>query len=183
MQPMLPLAKKKGLLLHVTTGDHPAYALLDPAAVETLLRQLVSNAIKFTERGEITLEVKAEEEAICLSVCDTGVGIGEAFLPQLFEAFKQESTGAARLHEGSGLGLALAKRLVEAMNGRIVVETERGVGTAFHIYFPYATSERPFASDGKPRTDRLPASSLPARSSSAPHAPTRRPAGAASQSF
>ena len=114
MQPMMHLAKKKGIALRAMTGDDATYVMLDPVATQTVLRQLVSNAIKFTEHGKVAVKVERQGDAVCLSVRDTGIGIGEAFLPELFEAFKQESTGVARLHEGSGLGLALTKRLVEA---------------------------------------------------------------------
>ena len=157
---MKHLVDKKGVSLRVVAGVGPAYAMLDPAATQTVLRQLVSNAIKFTEQGEITVRVEKQCDAVCLSVRDTGIGIGEAFLPELFEAFKQESMGVARLHEGSGLGLALTKRLVEGMNGRIEVETERGVGTTFSVYFPTPVAECDAVPINQTRKDRLPVGNM-----------------------
>ena len=162
VQPMAHLAEKKGVSLQVVTEDNAVYAMLDPAAAQTVLRHLVSNAIKFTEHGEVTVTVERQHDAVCLSVRDTGIGIGEAFLPELFEAFKQESTGVARLHEGSGLGLALTRRLVEAMNGRIEVETERGVGTTFHVYFPTIAAGRHATPAHQTRADHPPVGNVSA---------------------
>ena len=69
---------------------------------------------------------------------DTGVGIDRVFLPHLFEAFTQESTGLTRSHDGIGIGLAIAKRLVELLNGSISVESEKGVGSVFTVRLPVA---------------------------------------------
>jgi len=75
---------------------------------------------------------------VILQVSDTGVGIDEAFLPHLFEEFKQESSGLNRSHEGSGLGLSITARLVNMMEGTIEVESEKGEGTTFTVAFPQA---------------------------------------------
>jgi len=73
---------------------------------------------------------------LCLHVKDTGRGIDPAFMPHLFEVFKQESTGMSRSHEGSGLGLSITKQLVDLMGGEITVESQVGVGTSFRVFFP-----------------------------------------------
>ena len=71
-----------------------------------------------------------------MAVADTGIGISKAFMPHLFDEFRQESTGLARAYEGSGLGLAISRRLVQTMNGTITVESEKNVGTTFTVRFP-----------------------------------------------
>jgi signal transduction histidine kinase len=72
---------------------------------------------------------------------DTGIGIDEEFLPDLFEEFKQESRGRGRTYEGNGLGLAISARLAEQMNGHIRVETEKDEGSTFTVEFPQASEE------------------------------------------
>ena len=137
-----PQAEEKGLDLEVkTSGPSEAVAHLDEGALQRILTNLLSNAVKFTEEGSVTISVEADPEtteagAVRLRVEDTGIGISEAFLPNLFEDFKQESTGLSRTHEGSGLGLAITKRLVALMDGTIRVGSTRGEGSCFTVTFP-----------------------------------------------
>jgi PAS domain S-box-containing protein len=112
-----------------------AYA--DPEAFRRVLRNLLSNAVKFTdEGGSILVRAYEDDEALTIEVKDTGIGIDPDFMPHLFDAFEQESTGNKRSYEGSGLGLAVAKRLVNLMQGSIDVHTEKGEGTCFTIQLP-----------------------------------------------
>ena len=97
---------------------------------------LLSNAVKFTEAGEIRVRVEAAETEAQLIVTDTGVGISEAFVDGLFEPFSQEDHRVNRKFEGSGLGMAIAAGLVKAMEGRIEVESEQGVGSTFTVALP-----------------------------------------------
>ena len=131
-------ASRKGLRLRFVKEHHgsPLVALLDPGAVTSILGNLISNAIKFTSEGRITVTVGASDGQAFVRVEDTGPGIDEAFLGHLFDPFEQESTGMGRVHEGSGLGLAIAKQLVEAMSGEIKVESVKGEGTTFTVWFP-----------------------------------------------
>ncbi len=140
---MSQLAKNKGLRMYVDRPDTPIYALLDTHCFERILYNLVGNAIKFTEAGEveIALEQGADGEAI-LQVRDTGVGISESFMPHLFSEFKQEPRDDGQ-PEGSGLGLAITAQLVELMNGEIQVQSVRGVGSTFRIVFPAAGEASP----------------------------------------
>lgn len=118
-------------------SDSQIHAYADPEALRRILRNLVSNAVKFTDPGgSVTVRATETDEAVELQVEDTGIGIDPAFVPKLFDAFKQESTGSDRTHEGSGLGLAVAHRLVTLMNGHIDVDTEKGEGTCFTIQLP-----------------------------------------------
>ncbi|PEN13747.1 hypothetical protein CRI94_06645 [Longibacter salinarum] len=135
-------AEDKGLSLdfRVDPSARNAIAELDAGALNSALQNLISNAIKFTEDGEVEVSVSRlnhrPDEQIQIAVRDTGIGISNDFQPYLFEDFRQESDGLTREHEGSGLGLAITKQLVEAMGGSISVETEHGTGSTFTISFP-----------------------------------------------
>ena len=110
--------------------------VLDAGALSRVLTNLVSNALKFTSEGGITVHLAADAETLTLRVEDTGIGISEDFLPHLFDEFQQESSGMTRGYEGSGLGLAITRRLVELMDGRIEVESEKGRGSVFTVSLP-----------------------------------------------
>ena len=122
------------------TTDLPSslpHAYADPEAFRRVLRNLLSNAVKFTdEGGSILVRAYAQDDSLTIEVKDTGIGIDPDFMPHLFDAFEQESTGNKRTYEGSGLGLAVAKRLVNLMQGSINVRTEKGEGTCFTIQLP-----------------------------------------------
>ncbi len=129
-----PLADEKNIGLHLRTDAVEVIAPLDVVCLHRILNNLVGNAIKFTEKGHVTVEVAAEGDRVRLDVWDSGIGIDEAFLPHLFDEFKQETQGNNR--EGSGLGLAITKKLVEKMAGTLTVESEKGKGSRFTITFP-----------------------------------------------
>jgi len=133
-----PLAEQKGLEMRVLPDADDAEAFVDRRYLEQILFNLVGNAIKFTPEGRVEVDVVAQAHTVILQVSDTGVGIDEAFLPHLFEEFKQESSGLNRSHEGSGLGLSITARLVNMMEGTIEVESEKGEGTTFTVAFPQA---------------------------------------------
>ena len=104
-----------------------------------MLVNLLSNATKFTSAGEVRVTVgEAPEVGPFVRIRDTGEGIESAFLPHLFEEFRQESSGLTRSHQGSGLGLSITRRLVGLMRGRIEVESVKGEGTTFTVYLPRA---------------------------------------------
>jgi signal transduction histidine kinase len=129
-------AEQKGLSIAVIAGTSGLRATVDRRGLELILDKVVGNAIKFTEKGRVTVFVESDERSIHVAVRDTGIGICRTFLPRLFEAFWQESDGLARTHEGSGLGLAIAARLAERMNGSIRVQSEKGHGSTFVFTFP-----------------------------------------------
>ena len=136
VQLLLRWAEEKGLGLHVRQPATSVTARIDPGAFRRVLENLVSNAIKYTERGTVEIGVKADAERLYLTVRDTGIGISPEFMPHLFEEFTREATGVAGRQEGTGLGLAITKRLVEMMHGEIHVESEPGKGTRFLVVFP-----------------------------------------------
>ncbi len=131
-----PMAQKKGLALPLDVPAAPCRAVQDATCLLRVVNNLVGNAIKFTDEGSVRVALEADGDALRLTVQDTGIGMKAAFLPTLFDAFKQESTGLSRSHEGSGLGLAITKRLVELLGGTIGVESEPGVGTTFTVTLP-----------------------------------------------
>jgi len=137
-------ARQKGVALQT---DLPADALslqTDPGAVERILNNLVSNALKFTAAGgTVTVAVTPLAEGAQIAVADTGVGIDPAFLPDIFTPFKQESAGLGRAFEGNGLGLAITKQLVELLGGTITVDSAKGQGTTFTVTLPPLQNERP----------------------------------------
>ncbi|MEL6772536.1 MAG: PAS domain-containing sensor histidine kinase, partial [Bacteroidota bacterium] len=161
-------ATEKGLAIRFESSTPaPCPVVLDPSGLERAVINLVSNAIKFTQRGEVRLDLAAEKERVQITVHDTGIGISPAFMERLFEEFEQESAGMSRRHEGSGLGLAITKRLVEMMGGAIAVGSEPGVGTWFKLDLPRVLTRPEPAPDlgylrPVPPADALPADALPA---------------------
>ncbi len=130
-------AAERGLRL--TLGSPvPVHVDADENAVARVLANLLSNAIKFTATGEVSIRVRQVDAWGEVVVSDTGVGIAPSFLPHLFEAFKQESVGHSRTHEGNGIGLSLTKRLLDQLGGTISVTSEKGVGSTFTIRLPLA---------------------------------------------
>jgi CheY-like chemotaxis protein/nitrogen-specific signal transduction histidine kinase/HPt (histidine-containing phosphotransfer) domain-containing protein len=130
-------AHRKGLELacHIAP-DVPDALIGDPGRLRQILVNLVGNAIKFTEQGEVVVDVAAVGRhggaaALCFAVRDTGIGIPADKLPSLFQAFVQVDGSLTRKFEGTGLGLAISSRLVEAMGGRITAESEVGQGSTF----------------------------------------------------
>ncbi len=132
-------AHEKGLefLAHVAPGI-PERLVGDPLRLGQILTNFVNNAVKFTERGEIRLDVEQLERtgskvALKFSVRDTGIGMTPEQSAKLFQPFTQADMSTTRKHGGTGLGLTISRRLVELMGGRIWLESEAGVGTTFYF--------------------------------------------------
>ncbi len=140
---LAPQADLKGLELIVRLD--PALnenVLGDQGRVVQILNNVVGNAIKFTDRGHVLLELTAERAGDCavvtLTVSDTGCGIPKDKLERVFEMFEQVDGSASRHHDGTGLGLAITRRLLGLMNGQIGVESTLGSGTTFRMRFELA---------------------------------------------
>ncbi|MDW8321945.1 MAG: ATP-binding protein [Armatimonadota bacterium] len=140
-------AKQKDLVLRAEIADDlPHTVLADPMRLRQILANLVNNAIKFTEQGEVVVEISciAEEEGktwVRLAVRDTGVGIPAERLGAIFDAFTQADSSTTRRYGGTGLGLTICKRLAELMGGHIHVQSEVGVGSTFWIELPLPVIE------------------------------------------
>ncbi len=142
-------AEERGLELTLLPAP-PAnvYAWADYDLLGRVLSHLIDNAIKFTRAGTVSVGVRAEEGRAYIDVHDTGIGIDEAFMTDLFESFSQESTGLARTHQGSGLGLTVSKQIVERLGGRLRAVSERGSGSTFTIELPQPTRPSPTSRSG-----------------------------------
>ena len=131
-------ADEADIALHADMPDRPVKAKLDRGALRRILHNLLSNAIKFTDTGgSVTVRVEETAEHVVLEVEDTGVGIDPSFMPHLFNAFEREDAGTGNDgNEGTGLGLAVTRRLVDLLDGSIDVESSKGDGTCFTIHLP-----------------------------------------------
>ncbi|MCC6985755.1 MAG: hypothetical protein IT309_04970 [Anaerolineales bacterium] len=136
MKLVLPQAQKKGLALAAAIGSNVGEIVSDQRRVEQILINLLNNAVKFTEHGEVNLECRVRDGFIETSVRDTGIGIRAEDVEKLFAAFRQIETGLNRRHEGTGLGLSICKNLVEMLGGEIHVESEWGGGSVFTFTLP-----------------------------------------------
>lgn len=130
--------EKRLKLACVVDADLPAWRHGDAARLRQLVLNLLGNAIKFTERGEVLVRVSAGAVAdvVNIQVSDTGVGISPASLPHIFNPFKQADDGADRRFGGSGLGLAIVRQLAQAMGGEVRVSSELGAGSCFELDLP-----------------------------------------------
>jgi signal transduction histidine kinase len=131
-----PLATRKGLALEVDIATDVTTLFSDRRRVEQVLLNLLSNGIKFTERGGVRVGVSSSDGHVAMSVTDTGVGIRQEDLASLFRPFTQLDTGIARKHEGTGLGLSICRKLVELLGGTIWAKSEIGRGSTFAFQLP-----------------------------------------------
>ena len=131
-------ADGKGLTLALEIGDGlPPHLICDSTKLIQVLNNFVHNAIKFTVTGGVTVRIKAESGRIVFAVSDTGPGLSREQQAQLFQRFRQLAGNfATRAHEGTGLGLALAKEMVELMGGTIWVDSKPGEGSTFSFSLP-----------------------------------------------
>ncbi|MFQ5794960.1 MAG: ATP-binding protein [Candidatus Bipolaricaulia bacterium] len=136
IQSVSSLAREKGLELRTEVGLDRMTA--DGTKLKQILINLLDNAIKYTQAGTVTVRVERENGQVHFSVTDTGIGIPEEALPQLFEPFTQVDSSSTREVNGIGLGLAIVKRYVEMHGGEIQVESQLGEGSTFHVILPGA---------------------------------------------
>ena len=131
------VAKNLALRLQVAP-DVPACVAVDPLRLQQVLINLASNAIKFTDVGEVELRVHVAGARLVLEVVDTGVGMSDSEAARIFDAFEQADASVTRRHGGSGLGLTITRNLVELMGGSIAVVSRSGVGSTFTVSLPLA---------------------------------------------
>ena len=130
--------QRKGLEFACRMADDlPERVRGDPVRLRQILANLVSNAIKFTERGEIVVDVRgADKGGVCLSVSDTGIGIASEIAANLFQPFQQADSSTSRKYGGTGLGLAIVKQLTEMMGGAVELKTAPDQGSTFSVTLP-----------------------------------------------
>lgn len=131
----LPLVRRKNLTLHVDCP--PLSVMADPLRLKQVLYNLVSNAVKFTDTGGISMRVREQDACVHFEVEDTGIGIPETQREAIFKPFSQGMRGNGRTYEGTGLGLSLSRRLAELQGGTLMVDSEVGVGSTFHVVLPH----------------------------------------------
>ena len=126
------IASEKGLSIYVDCRTDYVLVESDPTAIQQILGNLLTNAVKFTDQGHILITID-KAEGLVLSVADTGVGISEDKLDNIFECFSQEDTSLNRRFGGAGLGLAIVENLIQLIPGQIRVSSEAGVGSTFTV--------------------------------------------------
>jgi len=136
LEKIMPLAEKKGLALTALVAPSVGQITGDRRRVEQILINLLNNAVKFTEQGQVRIECQVDETSLVTRVFDTGIGIRSENMEALFKPFRQVDSGITRQYDGTGLGLSICKRLVETMGGRIWVESEWAKGSTFSFSLP-----------------------------------------------
>jgi signal transduction histidine kinase len=130
-------AAAKGLAIDCLLADDARGVWLgDANRIRQILANLVSNAVKFTDRGLVSIEVSRLERGLCFAVSDTGVGISDGKISKLFDKFSQVDDSPTRRFSGTGLGLAICRELALLMGGDIEVESSPGAGSVFHVRLP-----------------------------------------------
>ena len=131
-------AQKKTLSIELLEADLPSVVFADGARLRQILLNLTNNALKFTDQGGVTVRAISEEngERVRIEVEDTGIGIGPGEQAFIFEKFRQSESFMTRSHEGTGLGLTLAKELIEHMGGKIGMVSTPRVGSTFYVLLP-----------------------------------------------
>jgi signal transduction histidine kinase len=140
-----PMVKSKNLFLKLQFEVSTLQANIDQDLIEKAFFQLIHNAIKFTSSGGVSIILKQinkdDIDWAVIRIVDTGIGIPKEYLEKIFAEFRQGSEGLNRSYEGSGLGLSIARKLIELMNGKLEIESEVGKGTIFSIYLPVVLDE------------------------------------------
>ena len=136
---MQPLAREKGLAMEYAAPPDPVYVRADRIKLSRVVGNLLGNAIKFTERGTVRLEGRRDGDGwAVVRVSDTGIGIAPEHLRNIFDEFFQLRNPERDRNKGTGLGLTICKRLVDAMGGTLSVESKPGTGSTFTVTLPPA---------------------------------------------
>ncbi len=136
-----PLAKEKGLEFRVASGADPAALRTDPSKLRQILLNLLGNAVKFTEEGQVTLTVRRDHDHVLFEVTDTGSGIEADELENVYEPFWRGDTSNAGSKGGTGLGLTICDRYAQLLGGGITMQSEAGAGTTASLRLPQRGAE------------------------------------------
>lgn len=154
-------AREKGINFSVVVEDDiPPWVTGDPTRLRQIILNLVGNAVKFTNSGEIEIVMDTALERIRLKITDSGIGIASDAQASLFEPYVQASAATQRKFGGSGLGLTIVKRLVSAMKGKIVVDSVPGRGSIFTVFLPLEACPAPLKRKDEGNQIRLPGLSI-----------------------
>jgi len=150
------LAAKKGIELKFKPYKEKIYLLSDAQLLEHVVNDLINNAIKFTETGNVTVLVEVypqdKQNCIQIKVRDTGIGIPKQQQSYIFDAFRQASEGCERIYEGTGLGLTISRGYTELLGGSITVNSEPGIGSEFSVNFPAELVQTEFTGEVTPES-------------------------------
>ncbi len=171
-----PMARQKGLVLQIEADAlAPSQLVVDSQRLQQILKNLLANAVKFTEHGKVSLHVRAGGQGrIRFEVCDSGIGIAREQLQVIFEAFRQADGSTRRRYGGTGLGLSISRDLAERMGGSIQVDSEPGRGSCFILELPLQGAPASNATDNSvapvaaPAMAAVPAMPVPATAAVAP---------------
>jgi signal transduction histidine kinase/DNA-binding response OmpR family regulator len=139
-----PQAKQKNIELLKAVGDCDGFISSDAGKCRHILQNLIGNAVKFTEKGQVNIEARYKGKKVAITVTDTGIGIADSHLEHIFDEFRQADGSTSRRFGGTGLGLAIAKKYANLLGGTITVSSEFGKGSAFTLTLPlsYAAENR-----------------------------------------
>lgn len=136
-EPFATEALSKNLeLIYFISPSIPSLLVGDPTRIKQIITNIVANALKFTEQGEVTVSAQFEQDELVISVSDTGIGMTEEQLDRVLDKFSQANESTTREFGGTGLGLSICKLLVELMSGMLLVSSEEGKGSCFEIRLP-----------------------------------------------
>ena len=135
------VASEKNIKISINLETTNTVLLADLYTVNQIFDQLIDNAIKYTNSGDITIKASRNQyENLVIEIIDTGIGIANNYIPNLFEPFSQEEMGYSRKYEGNGIGLTLVKNYCELNNAVIEVESKKDNGSTFRVIFKNGTT-------------------------------------------
>ena len=140
-------AKAKGLIFKAQMSPSvPTVLIGDKVRTGQILSALLDNAVKFTDKGAVELDVQSRVKpdgriVLLMTITDTGIGIAEDYKARIFERFTQEDGSIKRRHGGTGLGLTIARGLVDIMGGQFTVQSEVGIGSSFKVTLTFDTAD------------------------------------------
>lgn len=149
-------AKNKNISLELQINEEvPSYIASDPVRLKQIISNLISNAIKFTDKGKVKILVNMIDDKLNIEVHDTGIGMDPYAVNNLFQSFTQADSSITRKFGGTGLGLSISQALIQLLNGTITVKSELGKGSIFLINFPITLANTPQASDSDKQIENL----------------------------